>query len=768
MAFDTEKYIIDLAKQLNLKNMDDARRARLADLKKKSVVTSKQAKWDPDAEIPGIDFAEDGKYKYNDNPIPEFTEITTFKTRLEGIASLNNNKDVTDFLANYEKIPKLPDIETKFNELTDVVTEIKTDAALRVKPNVKKFTDLVDGITPFPTKMEDLADVKKSFDEFRLLIQSEPQIAQMAETERFLTDLPNIPTIKDLTALYAELDSVAKKLETDTTLAAQPDVDSFLNDFNTLTAANRPDNKLLDDLYNKLSVILRDMSSDKELKENTEVQKFLGEFYGKNKAVEEFTSAGFSGTEPTEISDYIATNKGPLSTALKIKESDLEHLQNKLSSNKYTTDPKALRILNDFLDNVYNWNTQGGTRLLPQNDFPACFGTPAGMDWDNISALITKANKPQKPTPEQLKQFAKQHKSLFDKLIKNEKLLEKFTSKDSEGDVSKWINKGIDKSNYKTGDHALSPKYTDRKTTVWKRAEKKLKDFYVDTLGKMQQKHTRHKYKTDARHIVGELIKKGVKPTDGTEKILNTLDAINANLPNPVQKQAKWIKETLSDLSGNDFFKDALRNGKQMNKLVSHIIVKAAHENTKDAREAAEVALEMLAVMRYTTTTSSVRDKLKETEFKLLSDPNMSFNKGNNFMQGVTSAIDKTLKFGMMLAFEVGNLAKNTINQHGLRFGKGQKGAGETIQKSEFFKDPERRHTMEYLMGFWNFVNSSANTKDYNPLTKHSNQQKKADAKDEEKTVVTLDGHTETYDNKTAQNKRFLEYLARNKIGRDA
>ena len=765
MAFDTEKYIIDLARQLNLKNMDDPTRARLADLKKKGVATKTQANWDPDAEIPGIDFADDGKYKYNDKPIPEFDTISRFATQLEGIASLSDNKDVKDFVASYKKIPKLADIENKFNILKEVVADVESTTGLATKPNVKKFIDLVDGILFFPSKMEDLGEVKKSFEEFGLLIQSEPEIAKMSKTKEFLKELPKIPDTKDLTVLFVELDSVAKKLQEDTTLSADTAVQDFLYDFNIETDANRPDEQLLDELYKKLSVILRDMAADKDLKTNEEVKKFLGEFYGSGKAVEEFSSVGFSDPEPKEISEYINANKGPLSAALKIKESDLEHLQNKLSSDSYKTDPKALRILNDFLEKVYDWDTQGGSRLLPRTNFPECFGDPENMDWDKISELRTNAKKPSAPKSNQLKKLKEQHQPLFKKLVTNEELLKKFTAKDSEGDISGWIAKGIDKSNYKTGDHALSPKYTDRKT-MWKRAQKKIKDLHVDTLGKLSQKHTRHTYKTDARYIVEGLIKKGVKPTDGTEKLFSTLDAINGDLPNPVQKNVKWIKETLSPFTGTDFFKEALRDAAQMNKLVSEIIVKAAHENTSSARGSAEVALEMLAVMRYTMTTSSVRDKLRATEFKILSDPNLSFNKGNNFMQGLTGAIDGTIKFTMMGVFELGNLVKNVIRQQGLRFGKGEKGASETIKNSEFFKDPERRYTMNYLMGFWNFVNSSGNTKDYFLFRKHSNVQKKADAKDDDKTVVTLDGHTETIDNKTAQNKRFLEYLKRHKIGR--
>ena len=54
MAFDSEKFLIDLAKQLNLRNMDDATRAKLDDLKEKGVATKKQQGWDPDKDLPTI------------------------------------------------------------------------------------------------------------------------------------------------------------------------------------------------------------------------------------------------------------------------------------------------------------------------------------------------------------------------------------------------------------------------------------------------------------------------------------------------------------------------------------------------------------------------------------------------------------------------------------------------------------------------------------------------------------------------------------------
>ena len=133
--------------------------------------------------------------------------------------------------------------------------------------------------------------------------------------------------------------------------------------------------------------------------------------------------------------------------------------------------------------------------------------------------------------------------------------------------------------------------------------------------------------------------------------------------------------------------------------------------------------------------------KLQKTEFKLLSDPNLSFNKGNSFMQSFTGAIDKTLKFGMMAAFEVGNLAKNAIKQQGLKYGKGKDSLNSRITDSVQYKaGGDKRQMMEKLFGFWNNINTSANTKDYNIVKSHKKVQGAADNRVAGTVNITLAG----------------------------
>ncbi|MBE6461564.1 MAG: hypothetical protein E7006_01830 [Alphaproteobacteria bacterium] len=519
----------------------------------------------------------------------------------------------------------------------------------------------------------------------------------------------------------------------------------------------------LDEIYGKLVKILRDVAADNELMADSKVKAFVDDFYGTGLTVEPYASQTIPPTDAAEIGAYIAngTNLGQLAIGTGIKESDLRKLQDALLATPptYSTNPKVLKTFNDFLVGLYNWNDNGGRRPLPDMaHFPTPLGGPAGIDYDQVLTVRDTINTPVPPTNTQKTQLGAGIEKMFGKLVANDKLREKVLSKDEDGDITRWINAGLDKSNYKEGDNALSPKYDDRKT-AFERAKDKIKKNYIDTLGKLNEKHTRHIYSTNARYIVEQLIKKEVKPTDGTKKILETLDAITGELPNPVQSQVKWMKETLSKMKGTKFFEQALEDGDQMRQLVEEVIKAAVHDGKM---EEARVTLETLAVMRYTITSSAVRDKLKKTEVSIFSDPKLSINKGP--MQYLTSALDKVIKTGMMAAFEVGNLAKNAIKEYGVKFGHGEGRLDERVTGSADYADAAKKAQMQELFAFWDFVNSSANSKDYNIFRKHSNVQKSADTPTTGSITNSLTG--EVIDDPTEQRRRFIEWMNANNIGR--
>ena len=250
------------------------------------------------------------------------------------------------------------------------------------------------------------------------------------------------------------------------------------------------------------------------------------------------------------------------------------------------------------------------------------------------------------------------------------------------------------------------------------------------------------------------------------EKLYSTLGAIKGELPNPVQKQLGWITDTLGKFSDKTFFKEALSDGHQMRQLIQEIIKAAVHENPPKTAEA-EIALEMLAVMRYTMTTSSVRDNLKKTDFTIFSDSNLSANK-NEFVQAFTKATDKLIKATVMGAFEIGNLAKNAIKTSGVKFGHGTGRLDKRTTSSVEYADPDKRKTMEYLFARWDFFNSSKATKDYNIFTSHKAKQAEADSAGTPgtTTITTSAGTSYSIDDPTKQQERWLEYLRQHNIGR--
>ena len=117
MAFNTEQFIIDYARQLNLNNMDDATRARLEDLKKKGVATKQQQGWEPgdatDPKLPKYNAKDDATppnyvYDFDDTLTPPQQNLKTLYLKLVVILrdvaadkELKSNEKVQEFLNEF-------------------------------------------------------------------------------------------------------------------------------------------------------------------------------------------------------------------------------------------------------------------------------------------------------------------------------------------------------------------------------------------------------------------------------------------------------------------------------------------------------------------------------------------------------------------------------------------------------------------------------------------------------------------------------------------
>ena len=152
----------------------------------------------------------------------------------------------------------------------------------------------------------------------------------------------------------------------------------------------------------------------------------------------------------------------------------------------------------------------------------------------------------------------------------------------------------------------------------------------------------------------------------------------------------------------------------------------------------------------------------------------MVVDKSGSFKINTAGIANKTsdirIIFGSLIrsARSEKNFAKNKINERGLKFKKGAEKLDKRIKDSVEYKVNDRQAIMEELMGFWNAVNNSWVSKDYNLFKKHSTVQKAADQERKEKITIRLAGNNRDIDAKTEQEINVYEYIQRNNVGRAA
>lgn len=251
-------------------------------------------------------------------------------------------------------------------------------------------------------------------------------------------------------------------------------------------------------------------------------------------------------------------------------------------------------------------------------------------------------------TTDKATEFREKLKFMLDTLYSNKKIREAFpaTSVTSAFDTAK-SQVAYDDANSKD----YVPEKPDDKLSWTQAMSKWVGDTYDNTLAKyIKFRGDTLYFSLHAKQMVAALSKVGIKPTDGLEKILEEKSKIQEKLATKPQarENMNWMFGALEEVQKTkpEAFKSALRNGRQMRAIVGKIIAKAVKEDKMDA---AKATLEVLAVSKYGYTTSKIMDKLNGEldKFSVLSDPNMSWNKGNECMQMITSAMDKSVAFAL-------------------------------------------------------------------------------------------------------------------------
>lgn len=289
----------------------------------------------------------------------------------------------------------------------------------------------------------------------------------------------------------------------------------------------------------------------------------------------------------------------------------------------------------------------------------------------DLNGIISGLNQDVAVDPNKRNEFKNVYQKILNTLHDKSKVYNIFKEHDR-GKISKQLDEAIAKTDYTgkiTEKDYVAPKRDDQKT-LWQRIEDNVKDTYSDTLKKYVSAHRDHIYiKPTAKTIIGAFDGEKLKPLDGIAAILDKESAIKKRIKDKsptAEAHFDWFVKAMRDLQATmpKAFAGALRNGRQMHRLVEEMVLKAVADNKI---EEAKTAMEILSVMRYGLFTSRSMDALNKTDLTLVSDGGLSWNKDKN-IQPITKAIDKTIKFGLQATGYAITGAVNGLRRIGTKF----------------------------------------------------------------------------------------------------
>jgi len=231
--------------------------------------------------------------------------------------------------------------------------------------------------------------------------------------------------------------------------------------------------------------------------------------------------------------------------------------------------------------------------------------------------------------------FKEDYVNIFDEILTNEKIRGYFLAK-APSLIREAIEEAIKATDYENKDSKdfVQPKLTDEKN--WRQQLKKWgKETWDNHFRRFTNpsRGTRIFFSPYSQTIMKAFDKVEIKPSDGLDGILNKKS--DSKLLNVLAERVTakehfdWFTKTLETLKAEipDAFEGALRNGKQMRKLVSALIVRAEKDNKVDE---AKTALEILSVAKYGLSTSRTVDALRKMDVNLFSDSKYSWMKDKN------------------------------------------------------------------------------------------------------------------------------------------
>lgn len=354
----------------------------------------------------------------------------------------------------------------------------------------------------------------------------------------------------------------------------------------------------------------------------------------------------------------------------------LQALLQDCQKGKYDTDnsvQKKIQQVARTLSDVVGWYSS-----IDQNspEYQAIYAIKG--DLDNVLAKDAFATDPQSIPGDKLRNFreiyAKQDKTgLLQTLYFNRTIRDRFSKYDNE-EITKPINKAEEDINWqdKSKENYVDPKISDVLDPI-QQIQKWVSDTYSDTIKKYEELRGGTVFRRqEAKDIFSAIDKVKVKPTDGLDGLLKKKSDIEGKLNNPVSRQHfKWFTETMEPIAAKmpKAVAGAWKNANQMKAVIGQIILTATDPNNSDphAIEKAETAMEIMTAMKYGMMTSKVMDAMKQTEFSIFSDGQLSWNK-NEGIQFVTKAFDKSVKAAFLGVGYGITIIRNKVMMSGMKF----------------------------------------------------------------------------------------------------
>ena len=283
-------------------------------------------------------------------------------------------------------------------------------------------------------------------------------------------------------------------------------------------------------------------------------------------------------------------------------------------------------------------------------------------------------------TPAQLANFKANYSDYFTAIYKDNKILDAYKSCEPENKiVSESIEKAKKDIDYDdTNSKNYIPRKLDEDLTLVEQIQKWTGDTYEDYFKKYEELRGSRIYQhaTEVKSILKQIDKAKIKTTDPLSKLAESADNITKalRLTHPEAADAfEWLGNALKEFNANPamskVMEKALKSGKKMNDLISELIMRAAEDGKPETVKKAEIAMEVLATIKYGNTTSKVMNNLKEDKelFNIFSNKDLSWNK-NEGVKFVTGAIDKTFRAACLGVGYGTTFLVNRFRRNGTKF----------------------------------------------------------------------------------------------------